>query len=282
MSTQRWLAETQACIRALVTAPEGVAEALRAAGDAEGLALEGLVHGDRGLSAEARLEVYANAYFERLRAALAKDFPDLARALGDDAFHDLVRVYLMLHPPQRPSIRDAGAHLAAFLREDGVAEPFRRRLPCAGDLAAFEWAQTEAFDAPDAALLAAGDLAAIPPDAWAAMRLAPIPALCRVCLTWPVQALGDGAGPAEAAALAPRSTLLRVWRHEERVRWRAISAREDAALALLARGACFGEICEELARSAGDEATAAEAASLLATWIADGCLCALSPDALPE
>jgi hypothetical protein len=272
VSAPPWLADAQARIRALVTAPEGVAEALRESGDPDARALAQLVRGDRGLSPVARLGVYANAFFERLRGALAKDFPDLARALGDDAFHDLVRVYLMLHPPHRPSIREAGASLAAFLADDEVAAPFRRRLPCAADLAAFEWAQTEAFDAPDAPLLAGETLAAVSPDAWPALRLETIPALRLLRVAWPVQTLADDAGPEAAAALAPRAAFLRVWRREERVRWREIPEREHAALACLLRGDCFGEVCAQIARDVGDEAAATEAAGLLTGWLADGCL----------
>jgi hypothetical protein len=272
MSAPVSLASAQQRIRALVTAPEGVAEALRETGDPDGQELSRLLRGDRGLSATARLGVYANAFFERLRGALAKDFEDLARALGPDAFHDLVRVYLMLHPPHRPSIRDAGASLARFLAEDEVAAPFRRELPCAPDLAAFEWAQTEVFDASDAALLAREALAEIAPELWPALQLETIPALRLLRLEWPVQELSDEAGPAEARALAPRSALLRVWRHDERVRWRDISAPEHAALLSLANGARFGEVCEHVADTVGAETAPQEAARLLATWLQDGCL----------
>lgn len=266
------LSDAQARIRALVTAPEGAAEALRARGDPGGVALRRLVRGDRGLPAADRLAVYANAYFARLLGALAKDFADLARALGDDAFHDLVRVYLMIHPPHRPSIRDAGADIARFLRDDAVAAPFRRWLPCAADLAAFEWAQTEVFDAADAQALERATLATLPAVAWGALRLSPIPALRHLALDWPVCHLSSEAGPAEAAALLPRPTYLRVWRRDERVLWKEISAREHAALAQLEAGECFGALCEELARHAAEEAAAHEAAGLLAAWLDDGCL----------
>lgn len=270
------LSDAQARIRALVTAPEGVAEALRAQGDPGGVALGRLVRGDRGLPAADRLAVYANAYFERLRGALAKDFADLACALGDDGFHDLVRVYLMIHPPHRPSIRDAGADLARFLRDDEVAAPFRRRLPCAADLATFEWAQTEAFDAHDAEPLAARALAAVPAGEWASLRLSTVPALRTLSLAWPVHELPDGAGPAQAVALAPRPARLLVWRRDERVRWREISEREHAALEQLAHGATFGALCEALARDRGDGNAAAEAAAFLSVWLSDGCLRAIA------
>jgi hypothetical protein len=255
-----------------VTAPEGVAEGLRELEDPDGHELAHLVREDRGLPAVERLGVYANAFFERLRGVLAKDFPALARALGDDAFHDLVRVYLMIHPPHRPSIRDAGAALAAFLRDDEVAAPFRRHLPCAGDLAAFEWVQTEVFDAPDASLLAREDLAAIPPEAWPELSMATIPALRTLQVAWPVQNLDPDACTGDAASLVRGTVFLRVWRYAERVRWREISDREHACLALVSRGARFGEVCEQLACLVGDDAAASEAAWLLGRWVADGCL----------
>lgn len=266
------LAETQRLLRALVTAPEGVDEALRAGGDPKGERLAALVRGDRGLAAAERLGVYARAYFERLRAALAKDFPDLAAALGEEAFHDLVRVYLMIHPPQRPSIREAGAFLAGFLREDEVAAPLRRHLPCAPDLAAFEWAQIEAFDAADAASLSRDSLASLPPDEWPQLRLEASPALRLLVLQHPVHALADEAPHAEARALAPRETRICVWRQAERVRFRELAPAEHTALLALSRGARFGEICDGVAGDVGEAAAAAETAAFLARWIADGCL----------
>ena len=266
------LAETQRALRALVTAPEGVAEALRADGDPDGVRLAGIVRGDRGLSPTERLGVYARAYFERLRAALAKDFPDLARALGEDAFHDLVRVYLMIHPPHRPSIREAGASLTGFLRDDDVAAPFRRHLPCAPDLAAFEWAQTEVFDAADTEPLSRQTLATLPPEAWPDLRFAPVPALRLLSLEHPVHELSDDAQHAEAMALRRRSTLLCVWRHSERVRFRELSPLEHEALTAVASGARFSDICEIVAANLGEDPAAAEAAALLARWIRDGCL----------
>lgn len=266
------LADAQQALREIVTAPEGVAAALRAAGDPDGHGLAALLRGDGGLPPAKRLEIYANAYFERLRAALATDFPDLARALGDDAFHDLVRVYLMIHPPQRPSIRDAGARLAGFLASDEVAGPFRRHLPCVADLAAFEWAQTEAFDAPDARPLSGETLAALGPEAWPELRLAPVPALRLLSLDHPVHVLGDDATHASAATLAPRPTRLCVWRHEERVRFRELSVAEHGALVAVRAGGRFAEVCEVVGVAVGEEAAPSEVAGYLARWIGDGCL----------
>lgn len=271
------LSSAQERIRALVTAPDGVRAALDAAGDPGGAGLSTLLRGDRGLDAEERLGVYAHAWFERLRVALTKDYPDLACALGDDAFHDLVRVHLLLRPPHRPSIRDAGEGLADLLRTEAVAEPFRRRLPCAADLAAFEWAQTEAFDAADAATLARETLAALAPEAWPSLRLRAVPSLRLLALAHPVHALGDAPTPEAAGALAAEPTLLCVWRQEERVRFRTLSASEHAALEAIAGGAAFGDVCAVVAGHTGAESAPAEAAALLSRWVADGVLADSDP-----
>ena len=81
--------------------------------------------------------MYANAYFARLHACLRDDFPALARALGPAAFHDLVKTCLMMHPPTRPSLRHAGAHVAEHFATK-LAAIFARNRPYAADLARLE------------------------------------------------------------------------------------------------------------------------------------------------
>jgi len=265
------LLEAQRYLRRVLTAPGGVAEGLRDAGDPEGGRLAALVRGDRGLAAAQRLAVYAHAYFVRIHGALARDFEELAAALGEDAFHDLVKVYLMVHPPGRPSLRDAGAALAGFLREARSAAPLRRRLPCAADLAAFEWAQLEAFDAADARPCTRAELAALPAEAWAELRLAPVPSLRVLALAWPVHALAAGRAEGVAAsALRARGTTLRVWRRDERVRWREMDDVEREALAAVVAGESFAELCARVAERTSRAEAPARALALLESWLRDG------------
>jgi putative DNA-binding protein len=157
------LALVQRALRRWITEPDGVAAALAADGDPDGRALRALVRGDSGPPALERVQVYANAFFARLRDCLASDFPALARALGPDAFHDLVKTYLMMHPPTQRSLRHAGAQLANHLRTEPFAEIFGRRCPYAADLARLEWALAEAHGAADATPLSREALAALPP-----------------------------------------------------------------------------------------------------------------------
>jgi hypothetical protein len=267
------LASAQAALLRWIVALEGVARALADDGDPEGRALEALVRGDAELPALARVGVYAHAYFERIRKCLAGDFPALSRALGEAAFHDLVKLYLLACPPRHWSLRYAGDRLAEFAGRHPAAAAIRARCPFAGDVAALEYAIAQAFDAPDAAPLARDDLARLPAEAWAEHVLRAAPGLQRLELGWPVQRLREAhEGDAEPPALEPAATLLGVWRERERVFFRALHGEEADALAGLLAGEPFGALCERIERHVGAERTPVRAAQLLERWLADGWL----------
>jgi hypothetical protein len=260
----------------ILTRPDGVEAALAAeAGAGE---ISELVRSDRGIAPAARLSVYANAYFARLHDCLREDFPALARSLGPDAFHDLVKTYLMVHPPTRPSLRHAGAHLAAHLGSPPFAEIFSRRCAYAADLARLEWALVDAFDAADAPVLARDVLAAVAPRDFVRLRLETAPSLRLLTCAWPVHQVrqrcdrpdAEADGWESAPALAPAATRLCVFRHHEQVRYRAIDRAEHDALATAMAGAPFAAICGRLVACVGEAQAAATAAGLLSAWLADG------------
>ena len=211
-----------------------------------------------------RLQIYTRMYFWRIRDALAEDYPQLAELLRADGFEALVRAYLRRHPSEHPSLRHAGRHLPEFLATRAIATV----PPYAADLARLEWARVDAFDAPDAEPLAKADLHAIAPDAWAGVRLTPIPALTVLSLAWPVQDVwADPVG----CRPEPSPTMLRVWRHDHRVFHAPVDAFEAAALSRLLAGEPFADVCEVFASLAPEEA-ASRAGALLARWVEDGIL----------
>jgi hypothetical protein len=262
----------------LITEPSGVEAAL--ADDSE---LAALVRGD-GVAPVERVAVYANAYFVRLHDCLREDFGALACALGADAFHDLVKTYLMVHPPAQPSLRHAGAQLAAHLAAPPFAEIFARRCAFAADLARLEWAIAEAFTAPDAPVLAREDLAAVAPEAWADLRFETAPSLQLLGCAWPVQrarelfeAQDEGVFWSEPPGLAPEPTAIRVWRRDERVRYAKISVLELEALGGVRSGESFSALCERISARLGEAEAAAQAAAFVSSWIAEGLLARVMP-----
>ncbi len=210
---------------------------------------------------------------------LADDFPALARVLGESDFDALVRAHLRAHPPSRPSLRDAGARLPGFLADADASAETRRRVAFAPDLARFEWALIEAFDAADAPALSHAALAAVAPEDWAELHFVFQPALARLALGFPVDRLraAHDRGDAELpAGLAPDSTQVCVWRSNERVFHRALEPIEAEALDLARAGASFGRLCEAIAERLTDAEAPLRAAALLARWQQDGWLAALA------
>lgn len=262
------LAETQALLWTLLTAPEGVAAGLARLDPAQHARALLLVRGDQRLSAVERLDVYANMYFYRLRDCLKEDFVATCAVVGEANFHNLITDYLLVHPPAHFSLRYAGQHVPAFMN----GHPLSESWPYLADLATLEWSITEAFDAPDAAPLTAATLATIPEDRWAMLRFAVSPSLRLLDLRWPVHEIWrqtqDGETP---GSVEPARTVLRVWRQDLRVFHRPIDADEHAGICALVAGASFADVCERIIEA--DESGGPERAfSLLSAWISDGVL----------
>jgi hypothetical protein len=228
--------------------------------------VDDFVVGDATAGAVERMDVYAHAYRLRLVDVLANDFPALEATLGKDEFDRVARAYLDARRPTHFSVRWFGAHLALFLRTHAPGRPVL------AEIAAFEWAQGEAFDARDAPLLTADDVARLPADQWPRLRLTPHPSLRRVDLEWNAAVIARAVDESEAPPAPehgpPVPWLL--WRRDLVVRWRSLPSDEAAALDAVRAGATFGEVCELLCAHVGPDAAAMHAASLLKRWLADG------------
>jgi hypothetical protein len=256
----------------LITGPEGVHRALADERAEDPLAT--LVRSDERLNAEERLDVYANAYFYRILDVLRDDTPILAEALSETGFHDLATSYLAVHPSEHPSLRFIGAKLEQFLRDDAAAAGIRERAPWAADLAAFEWAKGEVFDAEDAHPAARDDLADVPPEEFETLALALVPAVRLLALAWPVDTLRPSTADLaeQATRLTPATTALCIWRRDEKTLHRRIDETESAALTHACEGMSFGALCELAAARHSEAEAPALAAAWLARWLEDGLL----------
>jgi hypothetical protein len=150
----------------LMTAPVSVARALPDAG-LERRDVDAWFLGDERLDAVARLDLYANMYFFRIRDVLRELFPRLVAIVRDDAFHNLITDYLVACPPAHFSIPRAGARLPGFVA--GHALGLER--PWLAHLAAVEWATEDLHDGPDATPLDHEALRAVSPAEIGELRL---------------------------------------------------------------------------------------------------------------
>ena len=260
------LADAQRRLRRLLTTPGGVGVALREAGDPEARSLEDFIASDARGAALPRLEIYANAWFQRILGALKQDYGALAAGLGDAGMNDLALAYLIAHPPRHASLRYVGDRLADYLADDARADFFRRRWPWCADLARFETALLDAFDAADAPVLARAQLARLLPEQWPALVLRVQPCARLLRLAWNVGPMTEKARAAPAPQ-APEPSSFLVWRRDETVRWRALEPLEAELFAAAQAGACFEDVCAAAARAIGDDAAPAEAAGMLGRWV---------------
>lgn len=219
-------------------------------------------------SSEVRLEVYAEAYRLRLQEALSTDFEALHGLLGDTQFEQLCLKYIDAHPSQHFSLRYFGRHMSHFLR---VNPPYSTQ-PVLAELAAFEWALIDAFDAPDSELVNLEDIASLPAEQWSTMCLELHESVRCLELEWNVHAiwtaLKEGKEPEAPAQGKVRPWL--VWRKNLTSYFRPLSPQEAWGLDVIRNGNNFAVLCEGLCEWVTEEQSAATAAGMLYRWISDG------------
>lgn len=263
------LADTQAYLWRLITAPEGVAAGLAAMEDQDpalAARLGEIVVGDGSFNAVQRLDVYANMYFYRLLDSIREDYPAVVAAVGDGEFHNLVTDYLLAHPSQHWSLRYAGRHLATFLRTHRLGD----ERPWLADLAALEWAILDAFDAADATPLAAADLEQLSPEDWAEVTFTPSASVLLLELEWNVDDLWERTQRDEPPGVPEKiATPTQIWRRGLRVYHRPLAPLERDCLRLLLAGEPFAAWCEHAAEIEGDDGAAEQVVAILQRWLAE-------------
>ena len=91
-----------------------------------------------------RLEIYNRQYWFRVLGSLAEDFPGLRAILGGRRFESMCKAYLTERPSRSFTLRNLGAQLETWLRQNPNWMSDRRVL--ALDMVRLEWADIEAFD----------------------------------------------------------------------------------------------------------------------------------------
>ena len=261
------LKDLQNLLYRLITAPSGVAEGLGAEHALPAGGLTALVEGDERLSAEARVDVYADMYFYRLLEVLKEDYPATLAVLGEANFHNLITAYLIEHRPSGPSVRGAGKFLPDFLR----GHPLGAEVQFVADLAMLERAIHEVFCAADASLLEASEMNALHPELWGAAKMRRIPASVVLCAQWRAAEVVRAVEEKRAWQSPSREpNRILVWRRNSRVSYREIGSNEAAALAILGRTTKFAKVCEVLARGLPRDQAPQAIGDTFARWLAEG------------
>ena len=144
-------------------------------GQDDGAGLAGLVEGPG-------LWVHRNTVRLTLSDALGDLYPVTRQVVGDDFFAQAARLFLRDQPPVAATLLLWGGRFPAFLEE----LPPAQGLPYLPDLARLEWRRHQALHGPEAPVLTAGDLAALPVDQADALALTLHPTAGLVVSDWPV------------------------------------------------------------------------------------------------
>lgn len=206
------------------------------------------------------LATYVDGYRLRLRECLIDDFPELRMALGAEAFDRLADRVIDSAPSTDRTLNRWSRRLPAWLMAHPRAAP-----PWARDLAAVEWARVETIHAPLSAPFDRAALAALPPEAWAALRLEAAPTLRLVPVRW--RLLDD--------AVKRDPAIIQLWRTAAGLHTRALSLAAGRLLQGLATGATL----EHAVTSARLPSTHLQA--VLATAMSDGCFTRILPCTSP-
>jgi hypothetical protein len=217
--------------------------------------------------------VYQDAYRLRLAEFLSHDFPVLRVHLGEETFGQLVEDYILSTPSRQPNARWYGTRLPDFMQETA---PWQRNRS-AIDLARFERALSDAFDAPDAPISTIDALRDIRAEDWPRLNFELHPSLGLLDLESGIaQIYAALAEEAEAPAIQQGEEAIVFWRNDGQSFYRPLAEDERLALLEARRGKPFGDICALLAfQNNGDDVTR-RVAGFLAQWFADGLVTRLS------
>jgi hypothetical protein len=235
------------------------------------LTIEAHVVGTERVPIATRLSIYGDGYRARLVEALQSNFPVLGELLGEVDFETLATAYVRSHDSPFFSIRYYGNALADFL----ATTPEYAGAAVLAELARWEWAMTEVFDAADAGCVGASDFASLAPDEWAELRFGLHPSVRRLALAWNApqiwKAVSEGGEPPEVE-FSPEPVQWLLWRQELRTFFRSLQPGEADALEAAREGQSFGELCTLLCAEFGEAQAPATAAGFLRDWVESGLL----------
>lgn len=229
----------------------------------------------RQLDNAERLAIYRNAYRSRLAEFVASDYPALQHILGDEDFDALTADYIDATPSHHRNARFYAQALPEFLRTHMPWDAIK----ILADLASFERALADAFDAADAVALDAAALAGVVAEDQPRLCFAFCPSFALLVLARGTTASYEAAieGLAVPMPEDDGEEAILVWRAPSlEPFYRLLDADEALALSAARAGGSLDEICSLLGQR-NDPVTAASLAALfLCRWFGDGLVNALS------
>lgn len=185
------------------------------------------------LTAEQRMQVYAQQYLWRLLSVAGNEHPVVKRLMGEEAFDSMVVEYLDRYPPYGHSLDDLCHALPYFLQYRCA----RDDAPLLYQVARAENALSNAHHIHRLGTVTAENLSNVPQELWPVLRFHPDPSLQLMAFDYNVLDIIDAHKEGQPLpALDPISTWGAVWRHDHKVWHQRISRPRYAALSALVDG----------------------------------------------
>ena len=200
----------------------------------------------KGLTPEARLQIYRNIVTNNHAAALRTAYPGVLQLVGEDFFESAAARYMRDCPTHSGNLQDYGADFAEFLAQ----LPEASSLAYLPDVAHLEWARQESYLAADAEPISVTALAAVTePDC---LRLQLHPSLRRVSSSHPVLDIWRFCQQtaAEHLQLSGKPQRVLVWRDANQIAMQEVDAGCHALLAALLLGTPLAAAHEDALRAA--------------------------------
>ncbi|MGV6816868.1 MAG: HvfC/BufC family peptide modification chaperone [Thiotrichales bacterium] len=225
----------------------------------------------QGMSSQARLAIYHNAYRLRLIDVLLDTYEHTATYLGDDWFQALASRFVQSHSSTHDNIGYYGQAFPSFL-----AEQLPDDLEVA-EMAQMDWTLRRAFDGADCEVMTLDHLHQIISGHLAVERLQPVPTLSlsqqqfNTLDIW--HAINQDETPPNTARL-PQTMDIVIWRKEYSPHFQSISPIEALAIRCLRAGETLENIGATLAKAFPESNPATTFGGFLQRWINEQMLAA--------
>jgi len=221
---------------------------------------------DGKISAEHRLNFYANGYKLRLKEAIETDYEKLHAYLGDELFDQLMEQYIKNYPSHHPSLRYYSWAMPELL----ASTDQWKQTPELSELALIEKTLCDSFDSLDCNAVSIQELAQLARENWPTLKMKFHDSVEILDLNtnsfqiW--KALAEDKIPPKVL-VDPTHWL--IWRSELISKYSALSAAEYCALQIMRSDGDFSALCEGLLDFYDAEETPQQAVALLKEWLSN-------------
>lgn len=254
---QRWM-------RWMITEPRGVRTALsHPRHEPQPSCLQWVV--DSGnLSAESRLDIYAEGYFIRIAKGLARNFSLTFDLIGEEKFFALIADYLQVYPSKYTTIEDVGSNLPLFSRTHRLSTDFKF-LP---DLMSLERMITEAFHAHDCPALDVSHFMNHSPDSLITATFKLHPSVSLMVSSWPLYDIwSTGLIP---NTISDMFENILIYRQQSKVKIEVINSEQFTILNAIKQGQTLEQICQSLVQQFANTEALSHIQHWFKQWIETG------------